>query len=209
MTTKIITPAPPTAPHIPFQLQPPTDSRASTMTASTYTLTPESDLQLAFDPALIPQEIKDQLPQEITVRPLASDDYNRGHLRVLADLTKAPDTGLQAWQKQFALQQSISNTYYPIVFLDKHTDQIVACGTVFVELKFLRNNGIVGHIEDIVVHKDGQGKGLGKRIIEVLTAVAKARGCYKVILDCSPHNVAFYEKCGYHNAGTEMAIYFI
>lgn len=80
------------------------------------------------------------------------------------------------------------NTYFPIVFVDAEKDQIIACGTIFVELKFLRDNGIVGHIEDIVVHKDGQGKGLGKRVIEVLTAIGRARGCYKIILDCSEHN---------------------
>lgn len=128
----------------------------------------------------------------LQVRPLARDDYNRGHLRVLADLTKAPDTGLEQWQQRFDTLKTIPNTYFPIVFVDKRSDQIVACGTIIVELKFLRGNGIVGHIEDIVVHKDGQGKGLGKRIIEVLTAIGTARGCYKVILDCSPHNVGAF-----------------
>lgn len=34
------------------------------------------------------------------------------------------------------------------------------------------------------------------RLVEALVAVSKARGCYKVILDCAEHNVAFYEKCG-------------
>lgn len=141
------------------------------------------------------------------VRPLASDDYNRGHLRVLADLTKAPDVGLAAWQERFNAIVSLPNTYYPIVFLNRDTDQIIACGTVFLELKFLRGNGICGHIEDIVVHKDGQGKGLGKKIIQLLTAIGESVGCYKIILDCSPHNEAFYEKCGYKNAGVEMAKY--
>ncbi|CDU26403.1 related to glucosamine 6-phosphate n-acetyltransferase [Sporisorium scitamineum] len=179
------------------------------MPSSTTALTPESELQLAFDPTLIPQATKDLLPQDIIVRPLASDDYHRGHLRVLADLTSAPDIGPTAWSKQFALQQAAPNTYYPIVFINTSTDQIVACGTLFVEFKFLRGGGLCGHIEDIVVHKDGQGKGLGKRIIEVLTEVGKQRGCYKVILDCSEKNVPFYEKCGYHKAGEQMAVYFV
>ncbi|EST05177.1 GNAT domain protein [Kalmanozyma brasiliensis GHG001] len=179
------------------------------MAASTSKLTPESQLQLAFDSSLIPQASKDLLPSDVIVRPLASDDYNRGHLRVLSDLTQAPDIGLAAWQKQFALQMASPNTYYPIVFIHTATDQIVACGTLFVEFKFLRGGGLCGHIEDIVVHRDGQGKGLGKRIIEILTDVGKQRGCYKVILDCSEKNVAFYEKCGYHKAGEQMAVYFV
>ncbi|GAK65868.1 glucosamine 6-phosphate [Moesziomyces antarcticus] len=179
------------------------------MPTTTSMLTPESELQLSFDSSLIPQASKDLLPSDIIVRPLASDDYNRGHLRVLSDLTQAPDVGLAAWSKQFALQLAAPNTYYPIVFINTSTDQIVACGTVFVEYKFLRSAGLCGHIEDIVVHNDGQGKGLGKRIIEILTHIAKERGCYKVILDCSEKNVPFYEKCGYHKAGEQMAIYYV
>lgn len=179
------------------------------MPSSTSALTPESELQLAFDPTLIPQASKDLLPPDTIVRPLASDDYARGHLRVLSDLTSAPDIGAAAWSAQFARQRAAPDTYFPIVFVDVHTDQIVACGTLFVELKFLRAGGAVGHIEDIVVHKDGQGKGLGKRVIEVLTEVGRRRGCYKVILDCSEKNVPFYEKCGYHKAGEQMAVYFV
>jgi hypothetical protein len=39
---------------------------------------------------------------------------------------------------------------------------------------------MVGHIEDIAVAKDQQGKKLGLRIIQALDAVAEAVGCYKV-----------------------------
>ena len=41
----------------------------------------------------------------------------------------------------------------------------------------------MGHIEDIVVNKDQQGKKLGLRIIEALGYIAEKVGCYKV----SPH----------------------
>ena len=40
--------------------------------------------------------------------------------------------------------------------------------------------GMVGHIEDIAVAKDQQGKKLGLRIIEALSGVAEKVGCYKV-----------------------------
>lgn len=39
---------------------------------------------------------------------------------------------------------------------------------------------MVGHIEDIVVNKDQQGKKLGLRIIEALDFIAEKVGCYKV-----------------------------
>lgn len=33
-------------------------------------------------------------------------------------------------------------------------------------------------------------------------------GCYKVILDCSVENKAFYEKCGFQQKSVQMAMYF-
>lgn len=44
----------------------------------------------------------------------------------------------------------------------------------------IHNLGLVGHIEDIVVNKDQQGKKLGLRIIEALDYIAEEVGCYKV-----------------------------
>ena len=44
----------------------------------------------------------------------------------------------------------------------------------------------MGHIEDIAVAKDQQGKKLGLRIIEALDHVAREVGCYKVCLLWSP-----------------------
>lgn len=49
-------------------------------------------------------------------------------------------------------------------------------------LNSIHNLGLVGHIEDIVVNKDQQGKKLGLRIIEALDYIAEKVGCYKVSL---------------------------
>ena len=46
----------------------------------------------------------------------------------------------------------------------------------------IHNLGLVGHIEDIVVNKDQQGKKLGLRVIEALDYIAEKIGCYKVCL---------------------------
>ena len=68
--------------------------------------------------------------------------------------------------------------------------------------------GSVGHIEDIAVAKDQQGKKLGLRIIQALDYIAANTGCYKTILDCSEANEGFYVKCGFRRAGLEMAHYY-
>ena len=72
----------------------------------------------------------------------------------------------------------------------------------------IHNLGIVGHIEDIAVAKDQQGKKLGLKIIQALDFIAEKVGCYKIILDCSEANEGFYVKCGFKRAGLEMAHYY-
>jgi glucosamine-phosphate N-acetyltransferase len=56
----------------------------------------------------------------------------------------------------------------------------VGTGALIVERKFIHELGLVGHIEDIAVAKDQQGKKLGLRIIQALDFVAEKVGCYKV-----------------------------
>lgn len=72
----------------------------------------------------------------------------------------------------------------------------------------IHNLGLVGHIEDIAVAKDQQGKKLGLRLIQALDYIAEKVGCYKTILDCSEANEGFYIKCGFKRAGLEMAHYY-
>lgn len=123
------------------------------------------------------------------MRPLASTDYNRGHLKVLQVLTVVTDPGESAWVRQFHSMRAAAYSYYPIVIVDRATDNIVSVGTVFVERKFLRGLGCVGHIEDIAVQKDQQGRKLGLRIIQALTGISESQGCYKTILNCNDSNI--------------------
>jgi glucosamine-phosphate N-acetyltransferase len=88
--------------------------------------------------------------------------------------------------------RSAPTTYYSLVILDKASDRIVGVGTVFIERKFLRGLGSVGHIEDIAVDKNQQGKKLGLRIIQALIHTSEKSGCYKTILNCSEANVREY-----------------
>lgn len=123
------------------------------------------------------------------IRPLASTDYHRGHLSVLSVLTVVTDPGEAEWVAQFHTIRSAPRTYYTLVIVDKASDQIVGVGCVFIERKFLRGLGSVGHIEDIAVDKKQQGKKLGLRIIQALTYISENSGCYKTILNCSDNNI--------------------
>ena len=72
----------------------------------------------------------------------------------------------------------------------------------------IHNLGTIGHIEDIAISKDQQGKKLGLKLIHALDDVAVNVGCYKSILNCSEMNEGFYMKCGFKRASVEMAHYY-
>lgn len=169
--------------------------------------TPDSELDLLFSPDFISPEVKGNLPEGLHIRPLASTDYYRGHLSVLEVLTIVTDPGEAAWVAQFNAMRAAPHIYHVLVTVDKTTDRIVAVGTVFMERKFLRGLGTVGHIEDIAVDKKQQGKKLGLRIINALTYISENSGAYKTILNCSEDNIPFYKKCGYEKKECEMAKY--
>ncbi|TFY62230.1 hypothetical protein EVJ58_g3997 [Rhodofomes roseus] len=169
--------------------------------------TADSELDLLFPAEHISDEARKQLHPDLHLRPLASTDYRRGHLSVLSVLTVVTDPGEDAWVAQFHALRAAPRTYYSIVIVDRASDRIVAVGTLFVERKFLRGLGSVGHIEDIAVDKSQQGKKLGLRIIQALTGISENSGCYKTILNCSDSNIPFYQKCGFEKKENEMAKY--
>nr|GEY76254.1 glucosamine 6-phosphate N-acetyltransferase [Tanacetum cinerariifolium] len=92
---------------------------------------------------------------------------------------------------------------------DMSRSKIVAAGSVFIEKKFVRSCGKTGHIEDVVVDSSTRGMQLGKKVIGFLADHARSMGCYKVILDCSAGNKAFYVKCGFKEKEIQMVKYFV
>ena len=71
-------------------------------------------------------------------------------------------------------------------------DKIIGYGSILIETKI--RGGRMGHIEDIVSHKDFRKKGIGKAIVDGLFEIAKKKKCYNVSLQCKEHNIPFYEK---------------
>ena len=74
--------------------------------------------------------------------------------------------------------------------------------------KIIHNFGFVGHIEDIIVHPDYQGYGVGTKIIENLKQYGDEKGCYKCILDCADDKIPFYQKCSFKLKGSQMSYYY-
>lgn len=140
---------------------------------------------------------------DIKFRGLECDDYNKGYFDLLQQLTVAPLCS----NDQFKTFVDNLNRNH-IVFVCENNNKIIASGTLLIEPKLIRNCNFVGHIEDIVVDKNHNGYGIGKKLILELTDCAEKNGCYKVILDCRKEITSFYEKCEFSKKEEQMVRYF-
>ncbi|KAL2070025.1 hypothetical protein VTL71DRAFT_14705 [Oculimacula yallundae] len=164
-----------------------------------------------FSSDLVSSKTQGSLPEGYKCRPLERGDFKLGHLDVLRGLTHVGEITEDEWTERFDALKASNGTYYVVVLvqLDGEVEKrIVGTGTIVVEKKFLYKLGIQGHIEDIAISKDQQGKGLGLSLLQFLAYIAEKTGCYKTILDCSPAKEGFYVKCGYEKAGLEMHCYY-
>ena len=139
-------------------------------------------------------------------RRLALEDMDNQYFELLGMLSSMDASKVQPEQCKTFFEK-LDKQHVILVFQDRKSGKIVASGTLLVEEKILRNFGKVGHIEDIVVHCDYRKYGLGKKMIQCLTALSEQNGCYKTILDCSEENAGFYEKCEYSRKGVAMGKY--
>ncbi|KAI9183983.1 Glucosamine-phosphate N-acetyltransferase-like protein [Blastocladiella emersonii ATCC 22665] len=160
-----------------------------------------------FDASLIDRAVTSALPAGFVLRPLEVTDYDKGFLHALSHLTVVGDISKAAFVDRFAYLKAHNHEYFTIVIEDLAKQRIAAAGTVFVERKFIRNLGLVGHIEDIVTHEDYRGKQFGRYIIDGLKSIGKNAGAYKIILDCAEKNVKFYEKLQFERKEVEMVWY--
>ncbi|KAK5999033.1 Glucosamine 6-phosphate N-acetyltransferase [Cladobotryum mycophilum] len=162
-----------------------------------------------FADDLISPEVAAKLPEGYKLRALRRSDYDSGFLECLRVLTTVGEITEESFGEQYD-KMAAQQDYYIIVIEDPSRTEkpVVATGALIVEHKFIHSLGKVGHIEDIAVAKDQQGKKLGLRLIQSLDYVAEKVGCYKCILDCSDANEGFYVKCGFRRAGLQMAHYY-
>lgn len=147
--------------------------------------------------------------QYLDVRRLDISDKSKGFIELLQQLSICDSVSDKEYEERFRELSSQGDDHVICVIEDNHSGKIIGTGSVFIEKKFLRNCGKVGHIEDVVVDTNARGMNLGKKIIKFLSDHARSMGCYKVILDCSVENRSFYEKCGFKQKEIQMVMYFI
>jgi len=130
----------------------------------------------------------------IKIRKLQRKDIYNGFLLSLDSLRESSNIKPK---KANAIFDKISKNRQQIIYVAVENSKIVGSASILIEQKFIHDGGKVGHIEDVVVRKEFQGKGIGQKIVKSLLEYAEKQGCYKTILDCADDLVQFYEKIGF------------
>lgn len=142
--------------------------------------------------------------EEYIIRKLEKEDFFRGHLQLLKQLTSIDPDQINI-NNYINFISNLDDRHQ--IFVICENNKIVATGTLLIEDKLIRNISKMAHIEDIVVDNNYRGKGLGKKIINFLVGCAETHGCYKVNLNCNDKNIKFYENCNFNRNGSQMSIY--
>ena len=95
------------------------------------------------------------------------------------------------------------NNFYIVAI---KSNKVIGFGSLLIVVRTRGQNQ--GIIEDIVVDKKYQNKGVGKLIINKLLRLAKNKKCYKVILQSNRKALNFYKKLGFKKKNFSMQIIF-
>ena len=138
----------------------------------------------------------------ILVRELGKADLDNGFFESLSNLSDV--SRIDQGEALQLLNLIRSNPYHEIFVAVLGDESVVGSITILIEKKFIHSCGKVGHIEDVVTRKGHEGKGIGSALVKRALEFATTHDCYKVILDCSDGNVAFYENNEFRRYGVSM-----
>ena len=141
---------------------------------------------------------------KFSVRELEERDLQSGFIETLNFLRAVGN--LNYSQLEAIFKKIKSNPSNKIFVAVNSNGKVIGSTTLFIEQKFIHEGGMVGHIEDVVTHKDFRNMGIGQSLVQKAADTAKTAGCYKVILNCSEENLPFYAKLGFKKHGVEMRV---
>lgn len=148
--------------------------------------------------------MEDKIFAKYKIRNIDINDYYKGYLELLSELTTTPSIDFKKWEERITI---IKNNNYHNIFVIENDGKIIASITLIIELKIIRNLANVGHIEDVVVSRQYRGLGIGDILINYCKKYSKDKNCYKVILNCNKNLIKFYQKFGFQNKNQEMSLY--
>ena len=143
------------------------------------------------------------MEEDFIFREITKDDFNNGYLDLLCEFSNYKcEINFEEFEN-YITKMKVNQINKILVITKKNDSKIIGAGTIF-RLDKLHNNA-VGQIEDVIITNSYRGYGLGKLLIEKLKDVGLIEfNCYKVILNCLPKNIEFYNKCNFSQIGAEM-----
>ena len=135
------------------------------------------------------------------IRKLQRKDIYNGFLLSLDSLRQ---TSQIKPKKANSIYDKIAKNHDQVIYVAVEGTKIIGSACILIEQKFIHEGGKVGHIEDVAVRKEFQGKGVGQKLVNELLDYADKRGCYKTILDCTDELIPFYEKLGFKRYSNSM-----
>jgi len=149
-------------------------------------------------------KVKKITDSTFSARELRPEDFYKGFMKILKQLTVVGDVCEKEFKKQYnCIQNRKGQT--TVVVENKETGDLIGTATLLVLEHSTRR---VGHIEDVVVDSKIRGKGLGTLVVTSVLNLAAREDCMACILNCSEENSKFYMKCGFKKNLTGMAKYY-
>lgn len=104
------------------------------------------------------------------------------------------------WQLDYRDQTHVIHTFVAL-----EGESVLGTASLLIEPKLLHDGRPAGHIEDVATHPEHRRRGVASALLRHIINFARSRGCYKLILDCDPSLVPFYEQFGFRvNPGGGM-----
>lgn len=141
---------------------------------------------------------------EVIIRELERKDIGNGFLTTLDTLRQT--TSNIKKDKALEIFENINSNQNHIILVAQIDGKIIGAATLIIEPKFIHNGSLAGHIEDVVVQEKFQGQGIGEKLTSHLLEIAKKRGCYKTVLNCTDELKPFYEKLGFKQNSNELRL---
>jgi glucosamine-phosphate N-acetyltransferase len=139
------------------------------------------------------------------IREMFVSDLDNGLLDTLASLSPVGIDRKQARKIAFSRKRDGVVTFVATIFTGV-VETVIGTLSLLIEHKFIRGGGKVGHIEDVAVHRNYKGGGVGRALMERAIGHCQDVGCYKIVLDCSEENVPFYSKFDFHRHEVGMRL---
>ncbi len=117
-------------------------------------------------------------------------DINELMRQLSSDPSKYPPTKLAFLNKMLADRHTI-------FVVARDGKKILGMGTLGI---FWNLRGLAAYVDNVIVHTDHRGKGMGKQISEKLLEIAKKKKVFRVDLTSSPKREAankLYQKLGF------------